>query len=202
MKFVHTSCLNKWRKTNHLHSIKCEICKYTYKIYNSKIDLHKIHQLYKDRSSIVLITSLFFIFIISSIFFGSDTQHKFAQLFITNDVSYLFYYRIYFIFIFIIIYFIHLLLIFTSILNNINRYSLHCISLHKCYINHLFQFLLIFIIITISFLYTYDFYSLNILYDILYSTILIDLTNRSHIHTINYLNLISDIEEPIYINYK
>ena len=38
MKYVHSTCLNKWRKTNEIRNKKCEICLYEYVINNNYIN--------------------------------------------------------------------------------------------------------------------------------------------------------------------
>jgi hypothetical protein len=190
MKYVHRTCLNKWRKTNNIRFTKCEICLYKYVINNNHINLHRLHKIYENSPYFILILYLLFIFVISAIFYGCDINHYYAQFFITRDVSNFVYFRMYFITIFLFLYILNLIIILK---NTIYDCKIYC---------NLYKLSLLLIFCTISFLYGYHFYDLNSGYDIIYSLITIDLTNKTHISIVNDINSIIDIDEPSIMNYE
>lgn len=202
MKYVHSTCLNKWRKTNNNRFIKCDICLTEYIIFDRKINLHKIHQIYQKRPIGILTIYLLFIFTVSSILLGCDINKQYAKIFIKEDVDNFIYYRVYFITTFLFLYVINLFIISYTISSNRKRYCINCLCFQKCNISYLYKFLLLFVTIIITFLYTTDFYGLNIAFDIIYSIMIIDLSNRTHISTVNNINESITIEEPVLENYN
>jgi hypothetical protein len=202
IKYVHPTCLNKWRKTNNIRCKKCEICLYEYVINDNNINLHRIHKIYEKNASFILILYLLFIFVISAIFYGCDMNHYYGQFFITRDVSYYVYYRIYFITIFLFVYMLNLVIILMNTVYNYKMYCSNCICFKKNKITDLYKLLLLFIFIIVSFLYGNNFYDLNSGYDIIYSLIIMDLTNRTHISIVNDINSNINLDEPVIMNYE
>jgi len=194
MKYVHLNCLNTWRKTIPSRNDECEICKYKFKI--SSPHFYQFFDTYLHNSISIQFIHIFIIFILSTILFGSDSN-RFIASSIIGDSNNITYYRIYYILSFFIIFIINILIVATNIgsLSSKNK-KIYFKSFIK---DNSFKYILFILISLICILYYYIFYDSGIYIDIIYSILLNDMFNRTHIYNLNYID---NNEDEYILNYE
>ena len=132
----------------------------------------------------------------STILFGSDSN-RFIASSIIGDSNNITYYRIYYILSFFIIFIINILIVATNIgsLSSKNK-KIYFKSFIK---DNSFKYILFILISLICILYYYIFYDSGIYIDIIYSILLNDMFNRTHIYNLNYID---NNEDEYILNYE
>jgi hypothetical protein len=194
MKYVHLNCLNTWRKTTITRNKQCEICYHNYII--SIPYFNNFFEVYTHNSKSIQFIHIFTISILSAIFYGCDSNRTFATM-IIGDTNNTIYFRIYYILSFIILFFINILIVSSNI------YSLSTIN-KKMYfrsliINNSYKYIFFFLILFIVILYYYTFYDDAIYIDIVYSILLSDIFNKTHIYNLKYID---NIDDEYILNYE
>jgi hypothetical protein len=186
-KYVHLKCLNTWRKTSITHNITCEICTYKYKILTPYFN--SFFEKYLENSIYIQFFNIFIIFILSTIFYGCDSN-KIIPSSIINNPNNILSYRIYYILSFLTIFLINIFVVSSNIysLSTQNKQLYLKSFIH----NNYFKYILFITIFIICILYYYTFNDGSIYIDIIYSILLSDIFNRTHIYTINSIENIDD----------
>jgi hypothetical protein len=96
-KYVHSSCLNKWRATSESHNKTCPTCRTEYKKVGEKVKYSFIIDKHRDQSSKITLFAFLIIMLYSTIGYAIDIDKSFAHNVGIYDKNFLQQFRIYFI---------------------------------------------------------------------------------------------------------